>query len=78
MRLVCTFCQAFEARGEGTVIMSFVTPSIVWVGEVRDKPVALFTILLIRVLLLSKTSLLTPMCHIQYSGRTDNMTIVIF
>lgn len=59
-------------------MVPFVTPSIAWVGEVCFKPMALFNIPLIRVLLLSKTSLLTPMCHIQYPGRTDNMTTAMF
>lgn len=61
---------------EGRVVeVPFVTPNIALIVEVLVKPMVLVSIPSIRILLLSETSLLIPMCHIQYFG---NMTAAVF
>lgn len=69
--------QGWEGgNGRWVVEVPFVTPSIASIVEV--KPMVLVSIPSVRILPLSKTSLLIPICHIQYFGRTGNMTAAMF
>lgn len=56
----------------------FVTPSIPSIVEVLVKPMVFVSIPSVKILPLSKTSWLIPICHIQYFGRTGNMTAATF